>query len=185
MEGCRRTAVSRTWCLPHYRRWEKHGDPTAGGHVRQPMATCAIEGCDRDPVARGWCFRHYERWLDYGDPEAPPRRKPDGEGYRGIDNNGYVVIKRRGITVLEHRLVMEKQLGRALYLFENVHHKNGIKTDNDPSNLELWIKSQPAGQRPADIADWMVEFYPDEVRRALAKADPPPSPWSPAGSWAH
>jgi hypothetical protein len=60
--------------------------------------------------------------------------------------------------VFEHILVMEKQLGRRLEPNETIHHRNGIKNDNRPSNLELWVRPQPTGIRAADAIPWATEL---------------------------
>lgn len=53
---------------------------------------------------------------------------------------------------------MEKVIERYLVKGENVHHKNGVKNDNRESNLELWVTSQPSGQRPEDLVEWAEEI---------------------------
>lgn len=79
-----------------------------------------------------------------------------------ITKNGYRKIRTDGGWALEHRVVMERKLGRPLKSFENVHHKNGNKLHNAGSNLELWVRRQPSGQRVSDLlrfAKWVFETY--------------------------
>lgn len=60
--------------------------------------------------------------------------------------------------MLEHKYVMEELLGRLLFPDETVHHKNGIRDDNEPGNLELWTKAHPPGQRVEDKVAWCIGF---------------------------
>ncbi len=60
--------------------------------------------------------------------------------------------------VAQHRLVMERHLGRSLLPGENVHHKNTDKIDNSLNNLELWVTSQPKGGRAEDMVAWAREI---------------------------
>lgn len=55
------------------------------------------------------------------------------------DAQGYLRFRDSGRLV--HRWAAQKRLGRKLRAGEVVHHKNKIKTDNRPGNLEVFDSS--------------------------------------------
>jgi hypothetical protein len=81
---------------------------------------CARTG-HRSHLWKGGRFKHPSGYILI-------RPTPDHPNYRRADIHPLVP---------EHRLIMAEQLGRPLRATEIVHHKNGIKDDNRPENLEL------------------------------------------------
>jgi len=90
--------------------------------------------------------------ANMGKYPSPRGRPPAPEGTRKKNKHGYMLIKRGGLFLLEHRVIMEEMLGRELIpKVESVHHINGIRDENRPENLELWVGGIRYGQRAHQI----------------------------------
>ena len=136
-----------------------------------PVATIGTPG-------NGLCRSHRSQ-LERGQA-----LRPIGAGFKLAwgDRKGYVHVKappghpnaRKDGYMFEHVLVVSRMLGRPLLPHEQVHHRNGVKSDNRPENLELWAGHQPKGQRVEDLVRWARkilaqygDLYPDEDGRAV------------------
>ena len=173
VEGCDRQSESGGYCSMHRWRVRQYGDPGPAGNIRHgrapiPPSPCAVDGCERtNDHGSIYCHLHRERVRRTGEPgPAQPTRvkgrvKPSKEGYVRLTLPD-------GRRVLEHVHVMEQDLGRRLVDQENVHHKNGIKSDNKLGNLELWLKMQPSGQRVSDLMEYIATYHRDAMLAMLA-----------------
>lgn len=99
------------------------------------------------------------------DREAHQLRSIRKQGFVGhVTAQGYKRLTLGdGTHILEHRLVMQRRLGRPLRSNEFPHHMNGDRLDNRDENLELWVvgrgqppsgRAQPSGQRASDLVKW-------------------------------
>lgn len=122
------------------------------------MPECSLEGCANPSLTKksGLCQPHFYLQRDGKPLDTPLRPKRPGQPVK--TSGGYHIVWINGRYIMEHRHVMEQHLGRTLFATEVVHHRNGNRTDNRLSNLELWDTSHPKGQRVEDKIKWAREF---------------------------
>jgi hypothetical protein len=86
-----------------------------------------------------------KRGVEGGRKSRKPFKTEDG---RYVDRDGYVLARGTRLGpkrwMYEHRVVMERELGRDLLTSEHVHHINHVRTDNRPVNLQVTTKREHA-----------------------------------------
>lgn len=152
----------------------------------------------KDPakaLARSRRYRERKKIAKYG-PEAAGvnmsgrhgnhakgARNGRWAGGRWLHPDGYVGIKvppghhlrQAHGYAFEHQLVAEQMIGRRLRDDEVVHHKNGVRNDNRPENLEVKTKGEHAREHAAtpDARDAFGRFNSNPRHHAdRAGADP-------------
>ena len=94
-------------------------------------------------------------------------RKTDSGGYTQVYKPDHLNAFKDGY-VSEHVFIMSEYLGRPLNKKETVHHKNGIRKQNNIENLELWASRHPPGQKVSDLVAWakelLIEYKPTALK---------------------
>lgn len=180
VDWCTRGATKAGFCNAHYIRDRLGKDMSAPIRTwvsRARVEQCSFTGCESSHYSAGFCSLHYHRKYNGRSMTAPRMRNPRVSGVsQRRSPQGYVHTWAPehpsafgGGYVMAHRLVMEQQLGRLLLPSESVHHKNGVRDDNRPENLELWVKTQPAGQRVDDLVaharELLARYGSEDERR--------------------
>jgi hypothetical protein len=153
--GCFNRPKAGGLCHGHWQRQQKGQDVStvlALPRGQAPsMVVCCVPGCDARASSHGMCHRHAQkRSRGLIDEAGSSLRDPLPGGKKHVDGpvrapGGYLLVvgpagyqgRTKDGRVLEHRLVVEQQIGRLLYEWEIVHHINGVRTDNRPENLQV------------------------------------------------
>jgi hypothetical protein len=153
--GCAQPIRARGLCRTHY-------EVAMLGKV-----ACAVEGCQRPRATKrdGLCSMHYSRLRRNGEVGPPHSLLGTSTGYKrvwftgasecqdeGATDDGQVSPEPRG--ALEHRLVMERMLGRALHPGETVHPSERAaagQRSGKPRVVDRRTPARSAGGRPAGL----------------------------------
>lgn len=177
--GCSGPYLAKGLCNKHYQARQRNGD--AVYQDRGPLQRdlpCSVDGCTNKRKGGSYCGKHYQRLRLNGDPLVS-RRGEIGKGT--VSHKGYIIVYRpdhpnanKHGRLPEQRLVMSEILGRPLRDDETVHHKNGVRSDNRPENLEVWTGNHSNGARLEDVYAWAKEFirlHEADIRKLSAIAD--------------
>jgi hypothetical protein len=91
----------------------------------------------------------------------------DTYGYKRIKKWDHPFHDKQGY-VCEHRLVMEKYLDKYLPLKDQIHHINGIKTDNRIENLEILSASDHRTKHNLENNPFKGKKHTEEYKRKMS-----------------
>jgi hypothetical protein len=121
VDGCSRPIASREWCVAHYKRWSRYGDPLGGGpsQIRGTLA---------------------ERFWPKVDKDGPiPTYRPDlgrcwlwtGSG----NGRGYGQIGEGNRNLYAHRVAYELAIG-PIPIGKQIDHLCRVRNCVNPAHLE-------------------------------------------------
>jgi len=170
----------------HYKYWQTQQHLAKLKYHDWIQVECKCEQCGKI-FKRSFCevkghvhlFHNKEcqyKWMRNNGRLDGKEHPPNWKGGKYKDKQGYVqvyVFKHPHADsmgyVKEHRLVMEKKLGRYLKKDEVVHHKNSVRDDNRIENLELCVRGKRSHPPGASIID--VQKLKKEGRKVEINLD--------------
>lgn len=158
---------------------ERRGEevPLTDDEVRAALESTKYirEACDLLNVSKTLIFRKFRHLLDERKRKSrPPSASVLGgrvcwgaEGYVMEHCPNHPKADLNGM-VRQHRLVMEQQIGRYLASEEVVHHKNRVRTDNRPENLEIHTRQSHGMEHAEESREReSAPLTEDQVRKTL------------------
>lgn len=140
VDGCKKSSHCRSFCVKHYMRFKRHGDPLVSQKKSYTGILCARDGCGVQATWAGWCGKHAMRVKRYGNPDRitteDERRIRSREAQPTLGKLKPTTYKKYLGRHL-HRRVAEEKIGRPLLRGEIVHHIDEDKHNNHPDNLEI------------------------------------------------
>jgi hypothetical protein len=150
VKECDRKSFCKGYCTKHYQKWKKYGNPEYIKDLGRPKSgiNFVCKECGntfyRSPSEIEKAKKHNSeckfcsKKCGYDHSRGKQKKiVPLEEREWKHNRKGYLSTTVRGKTVLQHRWIIEKHLGRKLKKIEIIHHLNGIKDDNRIENLAV------------------------------------------------
>ena len=136
---------------------------------------CLIQDCESPVDSLGMCGKHAQRMRRYGDPNyftpEETRRANNRQSQLARFQEVKPTTYRKQYGRHQHRVVAEQMLGRPLKPSEIVHHIDGNKHNNDPSNLQVMTQAEHIREHfhgKSALIEWKGRsMYPSEWAKEM------------------
>lgn len=183
--GCGKPVKTKNYCVSHYKRLWRHGDPLGGGAKRSKnTGLCSVDGCNNPTTRMSMCNAHYLRQHRYGRFHLiHPQKRPGGNHCHGecpgtkklaaqldYQRNAEKFKKRSAQWIIDNQDRYRQRI-RDYLSREDVQNRARKRTRE-------WVKENPDKKRAMDKAfaesnPALVRSYKAARRARVLRATPP------------